>query len=186
MSVFFINRRGLGLLETILGLGLLALIFVATAFILKQTFAAHHKIDSESGLSQQFQAAGSLLTQEVMASCESGITRQPGALAILIPRRPFDFSGLESHLVWQAHSVYYFHSGSGELRRREVPLATASDLPVALTSFPTSGGRVLARSVDQVLFEQAGPQIRLHLSGRQRRYGGEERVNYETAACCRN
>lgn len=186
MSVFSTSRRGLGLLELTLGLGLLALLFLATAFILRQTFAAQHKIDSESGLIEQFQAAGSLLSQEVMASCEQGITRQPSALAVLIPQRPFDFSGLDAHLMWRAHSVYYFHAASGELRRREMPLAAATDLPVALSSLPSSGGRVLARSVNQVVFEQSGPQIRVRLSGRQRRYGGEEEVKYETVASCRN
>lgn len=186
MSASFTSRKGLGLLELTLGLGLLAVLFLATAFVLRQTFAAQHKIDSESSLSQQFQAAGSLLTQEVMASCEAGLTRQSSALAVLIPQRPYDFSGLESHLVWQAHSVYYFHAATGELRRREVPLATPSDIPVALATLPSSGGRVLARSVDQVVFEQSGPLIRVRLSGRQRRYRGEEQVNYETVASCRN
>lgn len=186
MSASSTSRRGLGLLELTLGLGLLAMLFLATAFVLRQVFAAQHKIDSESSLSQQFQAAGSMLTQEVMASCETGLTRQPSALAVLIPQRPYNFTGLESQLVWQAHSVYYFHAASGELRRREMPLASPSDLPVALATLPTSGGHVLARSVDQVVFEQSGPQIRVRLSGRQRRYGGEEVVNYETVASCRN
>lgn len=179
----------MGLVESILAMALLSLLFLATAMVLRQTFLALHKVESEASLSQQFQVVASRLSQDIMASCEPGVSLQANALALLTPERlhqPPTTSGLQAHLVWQAHKVYYLETATGQLRLREIALAPPDANPITLTPIPTTGGQILARGVTQFGIEQEGGHLRIQLEGRQRRYGGEERVVHQFAARTRN
>lgn len=179
----------MGLLETVMAMALLSLLFLATAMVLRQTFTTLHKVESEASLSQQFLVVATRLGQDIMASCEQGISLQPNAIAVLSPERPAQrpqFSGLQSYLVWQSHKVYYLDTATGELRLLEVSLTPPSSTPVALTPIPTSDGQVLARGVTLVQFEQQGRQLRIRLEGQQSRYGGQESVVHEFTARVRN
>lgn len=179
----------MGLLETIMAMALLSLLFLATGLVLRQTFTVLHKVESEASLTQQFQVVASRMSQDIMASCEQGISLQSNAIAILSPERsgqPPDFSGLQAYLLWQMHKIYFLESATGELRLRQELLATPSSIAVALTPIPTSDGQVLARGVTQVTFQRQGPHLRVRLQGQQRRYGGQESVVHELGARARN
>lgn len=191
MSVGFTNpeaarhRRGQGVLEFILSMGLLGLMMAATALTLRHVLAAQHKIDQEAGLIQQFQTLGARIQADVTASCPQGLTVESQGLAALSPENP-QYTGLYSHLLWKSYHMYRWDSARKEVLWLKQPLSTPTDLAVALPSLPTTGGQSLARGVDLLEFEQDGPMVRMRIAGSQVRYRGVEKVEYEMAALCRN
>lgn len=161
------RRRGLTLLEMVLAVALLAILLATVFFIFETSAEAFLTSGAESDIRNQASVAKEAIKRAGRETDWDSLTVAPQALSLLTHR---DEEGHvvrddQGNPVWQAYLVF-FQAGS-ELHLRRLPVAIPSTVePIEEHDFGSgaqplatylSGGRVLARQLEQAEFLAPGP-----------------------------
>ncbi len=204
------NRRGLTLLETMVGSAITLTLLTAIFFVFRMGASAMLKVSARNEMHQSLQTACNLLARDVEQSVYDSLSLSPDGRAVSF-LSALDTNGVfqaDSYgaPLWQQYVIYYqLPPPTAELFRLEVPLAPGSPeqtAPGPIESYGPnqplatylSGGRVLAQNVFNARFtvDRAAPLTRAlvvgELEGRKKRYGrtDEEVLQLRSSALMRN
>lgn len=177
-------RKAAGLLEIVIGSGLLLLLVGVQLFLFQSGASSWHKADAQAELVQGLQVALARMARELQDSTVESLTIAPAGLAALSPRR--DGSGYElnaaAQLRWKRYVVFFHDPATGELRTasRDVDPPDDSPQPIEKHNFGSGlkpvtfyfmGGQRVAGFVTGFSGTRQGRCLHAELQATRKRYG---------------
>lgn len=155
------RSAGFSVAEALVALSVLALLTGMIALVYRTGSESWQRMDRRAAASQSALLAADKVATEVEQSVYDSLSIGAGgrAAAFLSAFDPsagvFAFDASNGRPVWQRYVVLYHDPASAELRKVEVPLATATQTAQPLDSLEDhlAGGRVLARGITSLTFE---------------------------------
>lgn len=180
-----LNRRAFSLIEMLVSGTLLVLLLGMITFTFQIGASAWRKTDTQSDLLQDLEKVGALWVREAcgtrqLSLCSSGTAMAlPQAIDDLLD---YEVSLPSGSLIYRRYRLYYWDSASREVRLRNLPFAAPVPCPPRLDSvdlgsgvqsinFYCTGGKALARDVDQFQVHKNGNLWSIDIQARRTRYG---------------
>lgn len=174
------RRRAAGLLEVLLGSGILLALVGVQLLLFQSGSSTWHKADSQAELLQNLQVGLGRMSREIQSSTLESLTVAPGGVACL-SAQPYQVNNT-GQLLWRSYLVFYHDAATAELRFVSHDLVAPDDTPQRIerynfgsglhpVAYYFSAGRRVSGFVSNFTATIQGRCLEVELEGTRKRYG---------------